>query len=86
MIATKMAAWTLICTFSQPLYLPNKQMQENIPNPQECETLASNCWKDYYLYRQRPDTAFDTMCKAVANHKDYIFHYECDRDLHCKRT
>ncbi len=86
MIATKMAAWTLICTFSQPLYLPTKQMQENIPNPQECETLASNCWNNYYETRQRVDTSFDTTCTAIANHREYFFHYTCNKALSCHRV
>jgi len=86
MIATKMAAWTLICTLSQPLYLPKKQMKEQIPNPQECETLASNCWRDYFMKKQKEDTSFDTLCKAIANHQEYFFHYTCDKALNCHRT
>lgn len=83
---TTMATWTLICTLSMPMYLPRKQMQERIPNPQECETLASNCWRDYYANQQKVDTSFETRCSAQANHREYFFSYTCDKALSCHRV
>lgn len=85
MIETKMATWVLLCTLSAPHNLPDKRYQEGIPNPQECETLASNCWRTYYKFQEDIGTSFDTSCTAIANHRIYSFHYTCDKNLQCHR-
>jgi hypothetical protein len=88
MIATTatMAKWVLICTISNPFTLPRTTTQGAIPNPQECETLASNCWREYYSRTHEAFTQFDTLCKANANHREYFFHYTCDQALRCHRS
>lgn len=88
-LAGKMASWVLVCTLSAPVNYGGsyQTMQDRIPNPQECETLASNCWRRYYATPQSIDPIyqFHTICKSIAHHKEYFFSYKCDRDLQCHR-
>lgn len=83
---TTMATWTLTCSLYAPGALAKITSDNHIPTPQACESMARTCWADYYQNKQREDTKFGAMCKAIANHKEYFFRYTCDKALSCYRT